>query len=476
MIKLKKIKFFNNKIFKDIEFDFTINNNSVKNIIFAGENGSGKTKILEELHNALQSNKLSYDNIYYKQPSYELYFDISSLKYTCVDENNNNNIKIDTCLKRFTLIDEYTYKPEVEYYSNNEKISQNNIDKEINRNINFDKLNTKMHSKKSIYSSVDINYLPHNKITGITNKKLDDIESKYNSVDIAHDIIQLLVDISTADALDLSTWTRNHPNKVPPDTEKDKRMKRFINAFKLMFRDTITFEGIQDNSIPIFKKNGQNINIQSLSSGEKQIIFRGVYLLKNIDIYNNMPVLIDEPEISMHPKWEKKIYDYYKELFTKDGNQTSQIIIATHSEHILEKALQEDETLILKLKDANYEKYYKNRNGQILPTITSAEIKYNIFDLETTDFHILLYAHLHNYYMTNINKTSTRIIDFDNWLQTQSQCPKKNYVYRKTTYNTLSTYIRNCINHPDDSWSYTEQEFSDSLKFMINLIVKNSYK
>ena len=39
MIKLKKIKFFNNKIFKDKEFDFTINNNSVKNIILAGENG-----------------------------------------------------------------------------------------------------------------------------------------------------------------------------------------------------------------------------------------------------------------------------------------------------------------------------------------------------------------------------------------------------------------------------------------------------
>lgn len=50
MIKLKKIKFFNNKIFKDKEFDFTINNNSVKNIILAGENGTGKTKILEELH------------------------------------------------------------------------------------------------------------------------------------------------------------------------------------------------------------------------------------------------------------------------------------------------------------------------------------------------------------------------------------------------------------------------------------------
>lgn len=470
MIKLKKIKFFDNKIFKDKEFDFTINNNSVKNIILAGENGTGKTKMLEELHNALQFKELSYDNINYKQPSYELHFDISSLNYTCVDETNNN-LKIDTCLERFTLIDKNSYSTEIEYYSNNKKISQDNIDKDINRNINFDRLN------ESIYSSVDINYLPHNEISGITNKKLDDTESLYNSVDIAHDIIQLLVDISTADALDLSTWLRNHPNEIPPDMEKDKRMKRFTNAFKFMFENAITFEGVKDNSIPIFKKNGQIINIQSLSSGEKQIIFRGVYLLKNIDIYDNMPVLIDEPEISMHPKWEKKIYGYYKELFSKDGSQTSQLIIATHSEHILEKALQEDETLILKLKNANYEKYYKNGNGQILPTITSAEIKYNIFDLETTDFHILLYSHLHNYFITNINSTNnTYIVTFDNWLKTQNLCPMKTYIHGTITYNTLPTYIRNCIDHPDNVYSYTEQEFSNSLKFMINLIVTNNYR
>lgn len=199
--------------------------------------------------------------------------------------------------------------------------------------------------------------------------------------------------------------------------------------------------------------------------------------LKNINIYDNMPVLIDEPEISMHPKWEKKIYDYYKELFSKDGSQASQLIIATHSEHILEKALQEDETIILKLKNANYEKYYKNGNGQILPTITSSEIKYNIFDLETADFHILLYSHLHSYFITNINTTGNNTISsFDNWLKTQHQCPLKNYMYGNTTYNTLPTYIRNCIDHPDNNHCFTEQEFSNSLKYMINLIITNNYR
>ncbi len=470
MIKLKKIKFYNHKIFKDQEFDFTINGSTSENIILAGENGTGKTKLLEELYNALQFNNLKYDNIQYGQTSYELYFDISSLNYTSIVDGKE--LVVDTYLKKFTPVSENSFQSDTEYYSNNQKISSQTItDTNGNPLINFDQLN------KSIYSSVDINYMPHNGIYGITNKKLDDENALHDSDDIAHDIIQLLVDISNADAHDLSTWCRNNPGMVPPDSEKDKRISRFTKAFEVMFGNTIKFEGIEDNSIPIFKKNEQSINIQSLSSGEKQIIFRGVYLLRNINIYDKMPILIDEPELSMHPKWEKKIYDYYKEIFSKEGKQTSQLIIATHSEHILEKALQKDRTLILKLKANSYEKYYKNGNGQILSTITLSEIKYNIFDLETTDFHILLYSHLQNYFLTNIDTTgNTSLLNFDNWLRTHSQCPLKNYIHRTTTYTTLPTYIRNCIDHPDNTHCFTEQEFANSLSFMINFIITNNYR
>ena len=92
-----------------------------------------------------------------------------------------------------------------------------------------------------------------------------------------------------------------------------------------------------------YSKNGKNIAIDDLSTGEKQIVFRGAQLLKNSKNLNGGIVLIDEPELSMHPKWEEKIFEYYKNVFSDEKGQTSQMFIATHSEHILSNALNNDD-------------------------------------------------------------------------------------------------------------------------------------
>lgn len=76
-----------------------------------------------------------------------------------------------------------------------------------------------------------------------------------------------------------------------------------------------------------FFKNGKNIAIDDLSTGEKQIVFRGAQLLKNSRNLNGGIVLIDEPELSMHPKWQSKVFDYYTGLFSQGGTQMSQIFL-----------------------------------------------------------------------------------------------------------------------------------------------------
>lgn len=49
-------------------------------------------------------------------------------------------------------------------------------------------------------------------------------------------------------------------------------------------------------------------------------------------------ILIDEPELSLHPAWQNKILKLY-ETFAKENN--CQIIIATHSPHIIGSAKNE---------------------------------------------------------------------------------------------------------------------------------------
>ena len=55
----------------------------------------------------------------------------------------------------------------------------------------------------------------------------------------------------------------------------------------------------------------------------------------------NSIILIDEPELSLHPKWQQQIVDVYKKI-----GKNNQIIIATHSPHILGSVKKENIILL----------------------------------------------------------------------------------------------------------------------------------
>ena len=248
-------------------------------------------------------------------------------------------------------------------------------------------------------------------------------------------------------------------------------MSRFKNAFKYIFGNKLTFSKIENNSIPIFKKGDSTFPISSLSAGEKQVVFRGGFLLKNKNSLKGALVLIDEPEISMHPSWEKRIFGYYRSLFTEDSCQTSQIFFVTHSEYVLEEAVNTEDCLILDISKDNTEKYYKGLGKYVFPRLLFEECRGSIFDIHTVEYHILLYAELQIVFKRADNGNDHSIKEFDDWLINQSsKCPKKNYKFGTTTYNALPTYIRNCIDHPDSGYNYTDSELDKSIKYMADLL------
>ncbi len=87
----------------------------------------------------------------------------------------------------------------------------------------------------------------------------------------------------------------------------------------------------------LFKdQNGTKFDIDALSTGEKTLLSKVLDLF--FQDYKNKVVLIDEPELSLHPSWQNKIVKIY-ENFTQHNN--CQIIIATHSPHIIGSAKNE---------------------------------------------------------------------------------------------------------------------------------------
>lgn len=98
-------------------------------------------------------------------------------------------------------------------------------------------------------------------------------------------INQLLVDIQALDDADIAKKLRENPTISYSDINIDERMNRFKNAFGRIF-DNLEYSGIDNQNgkkVVLFKKHGELIPIDSLSSGEKQIVYRGCFLLRDIN-------------------------------------------------------------------------------------------------------------------------------------------------------------------------------------------------
>ncbi len=150
-------------------------------------------------------------------------------------------------------------------------------------------------------------------------------------------IAQLLVDVQAADSADLSRWVRANPDQPVPPGTADRRIQRFSDAFALVvpdkrFRDVITANGEHN---PIFIQNGFETSLAQLSTGEKQIVFRGAFLLRSAEQLPGSVVLVDEPELSLHPRWQSGILDYYDTIVEEASDRQSQVILATHSPFVV---------------------------------------------------------------------------------------------------------------------------------------------
>lgn len=324
MYKIRKIKFKDHPILKNLELDFCdINGNAVDTIIIAGENGTGKSTVLNELYK-LANHKVDFEcevTLESKEVFNLIYYfklDSHSKKYIYVKDNRGMNI--------------YIGGPDISY----------------------------KYPFSAVFSDVDINFSSQD-ISSVTSLDLDIIKnSRRSTTDLPKQINQLLIDIQTLDDMSLASAVRGvwQTGSVADESKMgyDARMPRFTNAFNTMFED-LTYSRVtnQDKHKAIlFQKHGIDIPIDKLSSGEKQIVYRGCFLLKDVNAMNGAFVFIDEPEISLHPNWQMKIMDYYKGIFTNnEGVQTSQIFAVTHSPFVIHNDNRKNDKVIVLTRDEN---------------------------------------------------------------------------------------------------------------------------
>lgn len=217
---------------------------------------------------------------------------------------------------------------------------------------------------------------------------------------------------------------------------------------------------------------GLDLNVDNLGSGIEMIISL-LYLETMASLTKeNIALIIDEPELHLHPSLQEKFIQYLKSI-----SDEKQIILSTHSPYFYKNCCSNNniKLLITEKKDENCR--IKDSDIQLKTFSWSpswGEINYFAYNLPTIEFHNELYGELQE--KTNKYKQS----DFDNCLcqhgfQLSKTWTKLNQDSSTELLNvTLSTYIRNFIHHPENKSNvrFTDDELKESISQMIELLGK----
>ena len=308
-MKIEKVHIKNIRGIKDLELSFKKDNKILDVIVLAGVNGSGKTTILEAIKDFFYNENVNYD------------------------EPEKSNVNLDIFLEEFEKYSSYNLKRVKFLNTFHYKKSDNNTSSQNQTINNFKSL------AKIIYVPAENNF---EKVKTDTTTLLR--------------ISQFINIINSNVIKDIPSYIATRRNYLAT-IEEDLTMKEITNKvineingiFDILELD-VKLKGFSkdEKTLPIFENSaGEEFDINDLSSGEKQLFLRTLSI-KMLEP-NNSIILIDEPELSLHPKWQQRIIEVYKKI-----GENNQIIVATHSPHILGSVSNENIFIL-----------YKNENGKI---------------------------------------------------------------------------------------------------------------
>ena len=283
-MKIKNLYIENEKRLKNLNINFENDEKILDVVVLAGVNGTGKTTVLEVIYDY-------FENF----------------------QNDKNKISIELDL-------------EEENY-----INQNNISKETYLNNLIKDSIKKEKTPKVIYVPAEINFqkVKFNLLALYKKRFLNKIDS-YIIADIPFYIQMRIIN------------TANKESEKKLGNVRDEIIAEINGIFDILDMDTrlIGMSTETTEILPIFTNlSGDKFDINELSSGEKQLFLRTL-AIKMLNPENSI-ILIDEPELSLHPKWQQRIVDVYRKI-----GKNNQIIIATHSPHILGSVRKENIMLL----------------------------------------------------------------------------------------------------------------------------------
>ena len=359
-MKIKNLHIEEYNGLENLDINFESEGKVLNLIVLAGVNGSGKTRVLESIRywfEMFRSKAVNVELFYEENEREVLKSLMNSEGLTEIEKEMQKEIEYTDCLRNIKF---YNYD-----YRHNKTENRNYNSKIISRS--FEKLKI---FPKIIYVPTEINFEE-------IKKAQTNLKKEYSFINI----------VDSYEIKDIPSYIATRISKVANEEEdltmgqvRKKVFAEINGIFEILELDVKLSEISKDeNSMPIFTdSSGKKFGINELSSGEKQLFLRTL-AIKMLEPENSI-IMIDEPELSLHPKWQQKIVDFYRKI-----GKNNQIILATHSPHILgsvEKEniilLEKNENGIVKVKTGDeFGNSYGQTTGRILEDIMGLETDRN---------------------------------------------------------------------------------------------------
>lgn len=246
---------------------------------------------------------------------------------------------------------------------------------------------------------------------------------------------------------------------IKVDKVENESLAKAIDKFKEISDIKVQLDFIDNykpfkNASFVIKKN-KNIQIplSSLGSGY-EMIFSLIYsYYMAIQEDKKMIILIDEPELHLHPKIQEEFVKFLLEI-----SKNAQVIITTHSPLLMKQLAYNTNVKTIVL---NKDKTIVKMQDRKLPYISVNETNYLAFNLVSEEYHNELYEELLQ------QSGETRIKDFDNNFFINTKGEVKMYPWMGHPNEvSLHTFLRNQIHHQAENGKANPSDLKLSINKM----------
>ncbi|NMM65235.1 AAA family ATPase [Clostridium sp. P21] len=383
--------------------------------IFIGKNGTGKTQALRAIERIFQGLYfLKYNN----KDIFEFDFNLKYMKgnnlFEVLRKNSenlfkfdNNNISISQVeiptkllASSYMINDKFSfqsfnnpdYDEENQFYeylgvrdatnaSHTTTISKRlvlNIIKSV-RKLEFRKGFKSILKYLELNNEIKINFQINSEFISVNGLKENDVREKLGkkSAEILPDEIEIYIDYLNK-IISMGFQVQNSKNTTFGVSYQlfmgQEEQLETYNEIELVY-ELLKLNILHMPTIEIKKNNFYNV--ESASSGENHFLFTMINILTYIK--KNSLILIDEPEISLHPNWQYKFIAVLNDIFS---HYNSHFIIATHSHFIISDLPPRQSSIIRFDIDNNGRFIVENEDSETFGW-SAENILYNIFHMKT---------------------------------------------------------------------------------------------